>query len=878
MKILAIDDQRDNLTVLKAVLLDRLPGAVLLTSLNGPTGLELARTEDPDVILLDIVMPDMDGYDVCRRLKADALLKTIPVLFLTAHNDRDSRIKAVEAGADGFLSKPFDELELTVQVLAMSKLKAANRLQRLEKEHLAALVAERTRELERELAEGRQAESYREMGREVLQILGEPGEFSDCIRRIISVMKREIGLDAIGIRLQDGEDFPYIVQEGFSEGFLRTENSLIARTPEGGICRDQDGKACLECTCGLVISGKAAPANAIFTSGGSFWTNYSPTLLDIPSDKDPRFHPRNLCIRCGYASVALVPIRTQEKIVGLIQFNDRRKDLFTIETVELLEGMAAHIGEALLRKQAEKNSKKEQLFTNTIIESIPGAFYMLDKDGRYIRWNAFQRDEIIGKPNDQIAGTSALDTIHPDDRAFIRSKIANVLENGKQETAEARVLMKGGPAYRWLLMTGRQLVVDGSPYLLGIGIDITDRKEMELKLNEALESAESASRAKGDFLAVMSHELRTPLNGVLGYAELLAFSPLSDEQREYAQTITRSGDHLLGIVNDILDYSSIEKGRLKLESAPAAITALLDSACLPIRKAAAEKGLAFDCRVGEGVPRMITGDARRICQILINLLGNAVKFTSEGSVALNVEPSADGGFLNFSVRDTGCGIQPELLGCLFNPFTQADSGLNRPFQGTGLGLAISQRLADAMGGVIAVESTSGKGSTFTFRMPLELSDAGTATGPSHLSDREKNAALTKQRPPVRTGEAPAADGLVLVVEDDPDNSKLAGKMLNAIGCRAEFAYDGKQAVQAFGPGKFSAILMDMQMPVMNGLEATAKIREIERAAGGHVRIIALTANVMPGDRDRCLAAGMDDFLSKPFNKAGLAAKLACAHT
>jgi len=855
MKILAIDDNPDNLTVLQAVLPDRLPEASLLTALSGPRGLDLAAAEDPDVILLDIVMPGMDGYDVCRKLKADVLLKLIPVLFLTAHTDRDSRVKAVEAGADGFLSKPFDELELTVQLLAMAKLKAANRLQRHEKEQLSALVAERTRELEQELAERKRAEreiqtilrttmdgfylvdtdgrfletndsycrmsgfsreellrmgvedvdaidtaavikkrireikeaghvrfetkhqrkdgstydleascsfikeekqekivvfmrditgrkrgeEYREMGRQVLQILNEPDDFQACLRRVLSVLKARTGVDALGIRLKEGEDFPYIVHDGFPEGFLRTENSLIGRDLEGCVCRDNAGNACLECTCGLVVSGKTPRANALFTPGGSFWTNDSSALLDIPPDMDPRLHPRNLCIRSGYASVALIPIRTQDEIVGLIQFNDRRKDRFTRETIELVEAVSSHVGEALIRKRAES------------------------------------------------------------------------------------------------------------------------------KLNEALDRAESANRAKSDFLAVMSHELRTPLNGVLGFAELLADSPLDDEQREYARTISNSGEHLLGIVNDILDFSSIEKGGVTLESAPVVLSALLESSCLPVKKDAAKKGLEFRCEVAAGVPERITGDTRRIRQILINLLGNAVKFTGRGSVVFRVEPATANGleFLDFSVQDSGPGIQAEMLGFLFKPFTQGDSTLSRPFQGAGLGLAISRRLAEVMEGTITVRSTPGEGSTFTFRLPIKNISAA-------LSD-------SAGKPAVPVSATPQARGdLVLVVEDDPGNSHLAVKMLEAIGYRTETAFNGQEALDAFAQGKFSAILMDMQMPVMNGLAATKKIREIEAHSGGHVPIIALTANVMPGDSDRCLAAGMDDFLSKPFNKAGLASKLVSA--
>ncbi|MFA7344501.1 MAG: response regulator [Terrimicrobiaceae bacterium] len=866
MKILAIDDNSDNLRVLEAVLLDRLPGAGLLTALNGPSGLGLAEAEDPEVILLDIVMPDMDGYEVCRKLKANVRLKSIPVLFLTAHTDRDSRIKAVEAGADGFLSKPFDEVELTVQILAMAKLKAANRLQRLEKEQLAALVAERTRALEQELAERKRAEIYREMGREILQILSEPEDFSACLRRVLSVLKTRTGVDALGIRLQDGEDFPYIVQEGFSRSFLRTENTLLGRTPDGRVCRDNTGAPCLECACGLVVSGKAAPASEIFTPGGSFWTNNSSALLDIPPDKDPRFHPRNLCVRCGYASVALVPIRTHEKIVGLIQLNDRRKDCFTIETVELLEGVGSHIGEALIRKRAEESSKVEQALTNTIIGSIPGAFYMLDKHGRFVRWNAYLRDELVGKPEDCVANSHAVDIVHPDDRALIGSKIAGVLESGVQATAEARVLVKGGPAYRWLVLTGRKMVVDGSPFLLGIGIDITDRKVMEEKLNEALLSAESAALAKSEFLAVMSHELRTPLNGILGFSELLACSPLDGEQSENLQTISDCGNHLLGLVNDILDFSSIERGALPLESAAVALGPLLDSSSLPIRKAASQKGLVFRCEVSVGVPEQITGDERRIRQILINLLGNAVKFTSCGSVVLRVAPAVSGGrtFLDFSVRDTGIGIRPDMLNFLFKPFTQADSTLRRQFDGAGLGLAISQRLAEAMKGAISVVSTPGEGSTFTFRLPVDTSPPPLADGGSPVSGKSGPHGNSR----------PSGGGLVLVVEDDSANSLLAGKMLGAIGYRAAFAANGQEAVDAFEPGKYSAILMDIRMPVMDGLAAAKRIREIEGRSGTHVPIIALTANVMPGDRERCLAAGMGEFLTKPFKKMDLAAALA----
>ena len=467
-----------------------------------------------------------------------------------------------------------------------------------------------------------------------------------------------------------------------------------------------------------------------------------------------------------------------------------------------------------------------------------------------------------------------------------------VLKSGEQDEAFYRDLWKtilSGQIWRGEFHNKRK---DGSLYwesatlspvhndlgdivhFIAVKEDITERKSLESNLLDALGRAEAGNRAKSEFLAIVSHELRTPLNGVLGFAELLSESSLDDEQREYARTIRNSGNHLLKLVNDILDFSSIEKGNMKFESAPVDIGDLVESACLLIRKTAGDKGLEFRCEMAAGVPEQINGDERRICQILINLLGNAVKFTSGGSVALRIAPASerDRSCLDFSVRDTGPGLSAETISLLFKPFMQADSTLSRRFEGTGLGLAISQRLAEAMGGRITVLSTPGHGSTFTFRLPI--GEAGSCHEPSG-----------KGCPPVleqsvatfqRTGGKPihSACDPVLVVEDDPENSLLAGKMLEALGWRAEYAANGQEAVEAFGSGRFTAILMDMQMPVMDGLLATRKIRELETLTGAHVPIIALTANVLPCDRERCLAAGMDTFLSKPFNKAQLAETLA----
>jgi signal transduction histidine kinase/DNA-binding NarL/FixJ family response regulator len=387
-------------------------------------------------------------------------------------------------------------------------------------------------------------------------------------------------------------------------------------------------------------------------------------------------------------------------------------------------------------------------------------------------------------------------------------------------------------------------------------IYLLTRRQLQMftQLEAARSTAEEASRAKSAFLANMSHEIRTPMNGVLGMTELLLHTPLTARQRDLAAAAYGSGEAMLQLINDILDVSKIEAGKVELERIDFDLHALISDEISMFRASAQRKGVRLTHRVGEAVPRAVRGDPMRLRQVLTNLMGNAVKFTDRGEVSLRVESleaGVQGHRLRFVVQDSGIGIAAHSVARLFQPFSQADGSMTRRFGGTGLGLAITHELVQLMGGVIGVQSDPGRGSSFTVELSLPPAQ-GQLPVPSAQVASE----------PAR----PLAGGRVLLAEDNPVNREVAMAMLESLGLQVECAADGAEAVRQAEAGPFDLILMDCQMPEMDGFEATRRIR----ANGLHeTPIVALTANAMSGDREHCIEAGMNDYLSKPFTRDAL---------
>ncbi len=501
----------------------------------------------------------------------------------------------------------------------------------------------------------------------------------------------------------------------------------------------------------------------------------------------------------------------------------------------------------------DQRLRDQQFYTRSLIESSIDPIITTDPAGFITDVNK-QMEALTGSTRDELIGSPFKSHFTDPDRADAGIKL--VLRDKKVTDFELTAVNRDGKktvvSYNATTIYDRQRKLQG---VFAAARDITERKLVEAELHQARAAAESASQTKSDFLASMSHEIRTPINSIIGVAALLSKTALDAEQRKYVDIFSRAGENLLLLINDILDLSKVEASQLDLEKTEFSVIELVEKTIEMLSVRAEQKGLALIYQISSSTPVNLVGDPTRLQQVLLNLLGNAIKFTEKGEVSLYVSPDGDfsaPGTLRFEISDTGIGIPPEKLSHVFERFTQADSSTTRRYGGTGLGLTISRRLVELMGGRIWVESTPGKGSIFSFAAPLEIGTGSKGKVAAHLD---------------AGASAPLRALNILLVEDYPDNRTITIAYLAHTPYRVEIAENGAIAFEKFIAGDFDLVLMDRQMPVMDGLTATRAIRAWESDNGRKpTPIIALTAAALKGDREKCVGAGCTAYLTKPIKQ------------
>ncbi|MDX1986326.1 MAG: PAS domain S-box protein [Candidatus Obscuribacter sp.] len=505
-----------------------------------------------------------------------------------------------------------------------------------------------------------------------------------------------------------------------------------------------------------------------------------------------------------------------------------------------------------------------------VVEAAPNGMILVDQAGEVVLVNS-QVEKMFGYPQEELVGRpievlvpERYRAAHPGHRAgFAASPKVRMMGSGRELFA----LRKDGSEFP--VEIGLNPITNSTgTFVLASVIDISERKRSE-ELVKSRDEALALSRLKSAFIANISHELRTPLSGIIGMNQLLRQMPLTIEQRELADSIADSAASLLTIVNDVLDLAKIESGKLTLNASPISVMSIVRDSARTLSEAARAKHLKLLTNIDYSIPDYLLGDPERIRQVLVNLLGNAVKFTPKGQVSVEAileNEESDLVQVRFTVRDTGIGIEKDKIEALFRPFSQLDDSPTRRYGGTGLGLSISKTIVETMDGEIGVDSEKGVGSTFWFVLPLRRMPGGTAAA-SEFVTLPPPAVAAPPPSPELTGR------LVLVVEDSPLLRMMAQKQLEKLGVRSASAATGLEAVELLRANSYDLILMDLNIPEIDGLEVTRQVRVMELPLAKHTPIIAMTAAAMKGDLDRCLEAGMDDYLPKPVLLEDLEAKL-----
>ena len=776
--ILVVDDQLQNIMLLEGFLVRQ--GYEIIQAESGADALEKLFGNQVDLVLLDVKMPKMSGFEVLTKLRADKKTLRIPVIMITSYKESGVRLKCLELGCDDFIAKPFDQYELLTRVKSLLRIKFLND----------------------------EVDEAREFAESVINTVREPLISLDQDLRVITVSR------------------------SFYDFFKVKPEETVGQL--------------------------------IYDLGNKQWD--IPKLRELLETILPQHTTfSNYEVEHDFATIGrrimLLNARQIQRAWG-------GKGILLLAMEDITE-----------RKRLETEIQNAREYAENIVETVRKPLVVLNSNLKILTANHSFYDTFKVTPEETI-GNFIYDLGNRQwDIPKLRVLFEDILPldtvfNGYEVEHDFLTIGR-----KVILLNARQIFREniGSHIILLAMEDITERKLAEQRLlesnyllKETREQAESANRAKSEFLANMSHEIRTPMNGVIGMAQLLAMTALDKEQLEYVEVLKESGKNLLTLINDILDLSKIEAGKVDLEAKDFDLqTETLGTVNL-LSLRAQEKGLQLVSFIVPDVPLPLRGDAGRLRQILTNLIGNAIKFTPKGSVALYVQKlSEDVGSvtLRFVIRDTGIGIAADKLGMIFDPFTQADGSTTRSYGGTGLGLSVSRQLAELMGGSIGVESVEGEGSTFWFTALLEKQPD------SPLRTDGFNTPFLGETG-LGSGNHCAKGTRLLLAEDDRINQMVIRSILSKFGYLVHVVNNGSEAVKALEDNDYALVLMDCMMPVLNGYEATAVIRDRSSAVRNHaIPVIALTANAFKEDREICRAAGMDDYLSKPLDVAFLLALL-----
>jgi len=961
-RILIVDDSQENSDLLGMML--GMDGYAVVSARDGVEALEKLRAGTFDLIISDVLMPRMDGFQLCREVKMDDQLKTIPVVFYTGQytDVRDEEL-CQSLGVALYLVKPVrrDKLLSSIRQLlaeragdenvpAPQPLLDEDTFSSAHVERMTAKLTRQIEELERERAN---------------------------LQSIFNAAQ-------VGMLLIDGEGAVIRVNEVMTQLVGKEAAALLSRQPGDGMC-------CVHAATVAAGCGHSAACSECFIRN---------TFTAV--------------LRNGKE------IRGVEAANRLIIDGEERNFYFSLSAAPILLDGRRHvllsIADITDRKRAEETLRYNEERLRDITYSMADWVWEVDGNGLYI-YSSEKGFDLLGRPHEEIIGRTPFDFMVPDEAARVAAIFSEVAANKLPiKDMENWIVRKDGNAL--CVLTNGVPILDGEGNLKGyrgVDKDITERRRAEDELleanrrlqettahaNQMAAQAGKANVAKSEFLANMSHEIRTPMNGVIGMIGLLLDTELNEDQRRYAETVRNSGESLLALLNDILDFSKIEAHKLDLEVLDFDLRGLMDDFASMLALRAHDKGLEFICAAAPDVPSSLRGDPGRLRQVLNNLTGNSVKFTHKGEIAVRaslLSETEDDALIRFSVKDTGIGIPANKRGLLFQKFSQMDASTTRTYGGTGLGLAISKQLSELMGGEVGVESEEGQGSEFWFtaRFAKQAEREHSATpaaairgahilvvddnatnrevlmvrllawgvrseeapdGPRGLmalyqaqaaGDPFQLAILDMQMPgmdgaslarviksdeklqdtrlvlfsslgqrgdarqmqeigfaayltkPVRQTEllgclsAVMAGTVVgsltqplvtrhrvreirrgvvriLLAEDNITNQLVAVGILKKLGLRADAVANGLEAVKALETVPYDLVLMDVQMPELNGIEATLRIRDPNSAVRNHqIPIIAMTANAMQGDREKCLEAGMNDYVSKPISPPALA--------